>query len=64
MFEFEKHNIMILNNTLGECEKRYNNIRSAYVYKKRGIISLCGGIPSLLSSLIIPWQPYINIGAA
>ena len=32
--------------------------------KKGGIISLCGGIPSLLSSLIIPWQPYINIGAA
>ena len=29
-----------------------------------GIISLCGGIPSLLSSLIIPWQPYINVGAA
>ncbi|WP_427878507.1 hypothetical protein [Selenomonas bovis] len=30
----------------------------------RGIISLCGEIPSLLSSLIIPWQPYINVGAA
>ena len=29
-----------------------------------GIISLCGGIPSLLSNLIIPWQPYINVGAA
>ena len=29
-----------------------------------GIISLCGGIPSLLNSLIIPWQPYINVGAA
>ena len=26
-----------------------------------GMISLCGGIPSLLSSLIIPWQPYINV---
>ena len=35
---------------------------SYHKQKKRGIISLCGGIPSLLSSLIIPWQPYINVG--
>lgn len=25
---------------------------------------MCGEIPSLLSSFIIPWQPYINVGAA
>ena len=35
---------------------------SYHKQKKRGIISLRGGIPSLLSSLIIPWQPYINVG--
>ncbi|WP_288571348.1 hypothetical protein [uncultured Mitsuokella sp.] len=27
----------------------------AYHNAKRGIISLCGEIPSLLSSFIIPW---------